>query len=644
MADHQQVEKYYKHLFQQCEDGILIADLHSKKFLDANAHICKMLGYELNEILQLSVMDIHPKEDFPKIVRTFEAQARGEIKMAHNIPCIKKNGEVFYVDINTMSYEGEGRVVNIGIFRDMTSYLKNQQIIADNEKQYQALFDLSQDAIMTMNKDNMLFTSCNKATLRLFDCAGEEEFTSNTPLDLSPEFQPCGMPSMTIARDTIGQVMNTGSAFFEWTHQTTKGKEFPATVLLTRLQLDTKDILLATVRDITQQKKTENDLRQAKIKAEAANEAKSVFLANMSHELRTPMNGVLGLAQLLELTNLTEQQQKYLKDLKQCGTTLVGILGDILNIASIESGKLKLQETPFNLCELLESTITVLEREACEKGLVFSKHIDIKEHCRYKGDSLRINQIFTNLIGNAIKFTDEGSVEVKCRIDCHLEKCLCHFTIKDTGIGIAEDQQVNIFESFEQANHGIINQYGGTGLGLSIVKKLVLLMGGKVTLDSELNKGSTFTVSIPLKKTCQNKEKLPEKESQIHDFSSKNLNILVVDDDRVNLIVIEKLARQISSHVSTALNGQEAVDLATENFYDIILMDVRMPILNGLEATQKIRDHEQTKKLKKSLILAVTAHALEEDRINCLEAGMDDFLTKPLSFQALTDMLAVYTK
>jgi signal transduction histidine kinase/CheY-like chemotaxis protein/HPt (histidine-containing phosphotransfer) domain-containing protein len=385
--------------------------------------------------------------------------------------------------------------------------------------------------------------------------------------------------------------------------------------------------------DISHRDEAARELLLAKNQAEAASRAKSEFLANMSHEIRTPMNGILGMIELLQHGQLSDQEKHYLNLMRTSAGSLLQIIGDILDLSKIEAGKMVLEEEPFNLHSALEAALTVVAMPAQQKGLRFVCDVDSHLPANIKGDSLRLNQILFNLVGNAVKFTDSGEIRLGIAIEEQTTDQVClHFSVSDTGAGIPEEKLQSIFEAFTQADNSATRRFGGTGLGLTICRELVRLMGGRIWVESRVGTGSTFHFTTRFK--VAEPVSLPEARAETRLFArpaARALKILVAEDNAINEVLIKELLTELGHNMTIAKNGKEAVAAFQRELWDLILMDVQMPQMDGLQATAVIRQTEQMRgKTSPTPIIALTAHAMAGDRERCLGAGMNDYLTKPI--------------
>lgn len=549
-----------------------------------------------------------------------------------------KAGAVDYINKADLNPDKIEQIISAAATIKTYSKQKNDAELALKNQlaKIEAILESTQSAIFAVDK-NYLITGFNSAFSKLY----QKYFATNTEpqkgIDIQTVFSDrLAKPNNSITRALSGENFTEEQEivfhdfdkhYFEMSYNPIKNEH--------------NEIIGVAVfaQDITDKKRNEEALLKAKNEALQAAQAKSDFLSNMSHEIRTPMNAIIGITDLLLDKLAIPENREYLQSIKYSADNLLHIINDILDLSKIEAGKVELEEEPFNLEQKINELKRTFQPKANEKKIELITIITKDVPAYVKGDQFRLNQILLNLISNAIKFTSKGSITVRVELKKgSAENCTLLFSVTDSGIGIAEDKLNSIFDTFTQAYTDTTRKFGGTGLGLAISKNLVQLQQGYMGVHSKLGAGSTFYFEIPYKTVSPQEIKniVPQQNQMIDDALKKNnasllsgARILLVEDNSLNQFVAKQLLKKWESEVAVAETGVEALHMLAETEFDIVLMDLQMPEMNGFEATAQIRSGATTVLNPKIPIIALTADAFEETRKRVIEAGMNDFITKP---------------
>ncbi|MDR3332462.1 MAG: response regulator [Synergistaceae bacterium] len=493
---------------------------------------------------------------------------------------------------------------------------------------------------------------CNEEVVRLFELSGKQEFLSRWA-DLSPEFQPNGRASMGMLQELLKEAFASGYGRFEWLHQKLNGDPIPTEIILVRVRRGDEYIIASYTRDLREHKamlaemqKKSDELRKAKELAERNAKAKSEFLANMSHEIRTPMNAILGMTHMLSGADLTEKQRGYVEQAKSSAKLLLRIINDILDFSKIDTKQLEIDAKAMSLRGIVRSVQNMVAADASSKYLSLSAEVEPDVPDSIIGDPVRLEQILLNVLSNAVKFTHEGEVSVRVSQTLSAEnETRLMFEVSDTGIGMNEDQMSSLFIPFTQADSSSTRKYGGTGLGLAICKNLVEMMGGEIWCESHPGRGSTFrfTAKFDLPDVAAADEAGDSSQAEDDDDLEilRGLKVLLVEDNEINQMIATELLQGVNVTVTVADNGLEALKAMDGGVFDLILMDIQMPEMDGMTATTKIRENPTYSALP---IIALTAHAMASDRDACIGCGMNDYLTKPIDPQQLYSTLKKWCK
>lgn len=615
-------EYNYRMLVESSSDMIYRVDKNGNiKY--ANPSTIKFTGYEESELLSMKFFDLIDKNYKTRIYHYYIRQIKNKrVESYLEFPCKNKFNKIAWIGQSFFVNYNDSQNIEITVnARDITERKIAELALQKSEDKYRSIIENLELGLLEVNKDDVI-TRAYPKFCQLSEYSEEEligrkalEFLihkdSKETMISQNKLRVDGTASvyeikLLCKSGKIKWVMISGAPFYD------KNNKLQGTV--------------GVHLDITNRKQMEQELINSKNNAIEGAKEKGMFLAKMSHEIRTPMNGIMGMAELISQTKLSNQQREYLSAIQISSQNLLHIINEILDLSKISNNKIDIVEREFNLFELLRSLEKTFIIKASEKSLRLEFIIEDGVSEYVISDNVRINQILINLLNNAIKFTKSGSVVTKLEVIENNENVqLIKFSVKDTGIGIKEEDKINVFEEFKQANLNIENEFGGTGLGLPICKNLVSFMGGELKFNSTFGKGSEFYFSLPIKISLP---LLSNSEEILKIVTLKrSFNVLVVDDNDVNLLLVTSILKNLNCSYDQASNGQEAVDLVAKNNYDAIFMDMRMPVLNGIDATKVIRSE-----LKSNVkIIALSANASKKDELDCRKAGMNDFLSKPFT-------------
>ncbi len=649
-------EKQFHSVFHSSAAGMALLTMDGAYFR-VNQRFCEITDFTEQELLSMSWRDLTVPEEISKIEaldRQVEDGERTDFKTERRL--LRKDGSTIWTSLASAQLHDEtGTPQYIFSFvQDISERKRTESALRDSEatvvKLLRAVEQTNEMIVLFDPEDRIVFA--NKAWRELNAAVEwatkpgitfEQHIRALTDGGFVPE--AIGRQEEWIAERLHSHRNPPGP--FELSRQDNKW------ILINEKILDDRSTILV-ISDISELKTKEASLREserlAKInanKAEAANLAKSSFLATMSHEIRTPLNGVLGLAQLLADTDLNTDQRQKVTTILSSGQTLLAIINDVLDMSRIEAGGMELEEKTFCLKNLLSMITTPFQSLADEKKLDLFVRNDISTNTVVKGDPVRLRQILWNLLSNAIKFTDTGSIALTIEdvsdlgvSDVDKIDYLIRFSIADTGAGIAPDRLDKVFDAFTQEDNTITRKFGGTGLGLSIVKKLTDLMGGTINVKSEIGAGSKFDVYLPFTAaTIDETETLSSQPNPNRSQKSISLNILVAEDNDVNALIAKAFLEKFGHSVRHVENGKLAVEAARDDWADLILMDIHMPEMNGIDATIEIRKTDIGNIIP---IVGLTAEAFAERHAEFIKAGMNGVLTKPYTEQQLIDILDMY--
>jgi PAS domain S-box-containing protein len=685
----------YRALFESSPDAIFIVETAGPergRILSANPAAATMHGYSINELLSLRIQDLDTPETAAPVPGRFQQIFEGRT-LVFEVEHRRKDGTIFPVEVTASPLKLYGRTYVLAIDRDMTERNRTKQALVEREQRLRAIFEVEPECVKLVDQDGRLL-EMNPAGLSMIEAESPGEVIGQSVfLLIAPEWRAAYAEFHQRIFDGDTAALEFEIVSLKGTRRWMESHAVPlrdAAGKVTSLVAVTRDI---TARKYAQEegrkasaaiesansdlaetnRQLEESIQRANqmaLAAEAASRAKSDFLATMSHEIRTPMNGVIGFTGLLAESNLTPEQHEHVELIRSSGETLLTLINDILDFSKIEAGRMELEHASFDLRHAVEQTFAVLRTRAAGKGIELRSEIAPAVPDAVMGDVTRLRQVLLNLVGNGIKFTERGSVTIEVRRcttrvsrDCApgasntelfrrrqaaTETIDLLFTVRDTGIGIPPDRLNRLFKAFSQVDTSTTRRFGGTGLGLAISKRLCELMGGGVHVESTPGFGSAFHFTIQAQVPSNNVTATPiaavpaEERPQLVQAAdthvpmhtpavARGLRVLLVEDNRVNQALAIALLKKKGCTIRLAEDGRRALEVLRVDDFDLVLMDVCMPEMDGYEATRRIRAGECGPDRKHICIAAMTANAMEGDREKCLDAGMDEYLSKPIN-------------
>ena len=617
-------EAYLRSVFRAAPTGIGV--VINRVLNQVNERLCEMTGYSEEELLDQNARMLYPSDgDYEYVGREKYEQIRN-----HGIGTVetrwkRKDGRIIDVLLSStlMDLDDLSKGVTFTAL-DITDHKHTEQILKRESLMRKTLLDNLPCIAMILKKGTREIVASNEAAREVGAIPGKTCYQTCTRRDDPCPF--CRAPELWATDEPKRLEVEYRGVYYE------------------RIWVPlTEELYVHYIFDITQHKKAEKQLETAREQAEAANVAKSQFLANMSHEIRTPMSVITGFANLLVMEELTDEQKTQAMLIQKAGKSLLRIIDDVLDFSRIEAGKLEVRTREFPLKKLLDRVESMMQPLAAKKGLDFKLSSSKRLPAMIDTDEDRLAQCLVNLIGNAIKFTHKGNVHLKVSLEKRRNKSFVRFDVKDTGIGIPLDKHASIFSSFTQVDGSHTRKHGGTGLGLTITKELAGLLGGDLSFTSEVGAGSVFSLVIPagvdgessILPAAGDRSEESVSESQPVDNLTFRGRVLVAEDEEGSQILAEKILKRFGLEVVIAANGKEAIEKAFRESYDLILIDIQMPVMNGYEAVRKLRREGIT-----TPIIALTAYAMSGDREKCLEAGCDGYISKPFELKELQEVLS----
>ncbi|VAW38602.1 hypothetical protein MNBD_DELTA02-351 [hydrothermal vent metagenome] len=613
---------YVDNILHSISDALIVTS-DTGEIKTVNPAACALLGYVEKELKGMPIVKILRDKQATEWITWTTTNMEGSLTRKDNreIPVLYSASVMCKAD---GSYNG-----TVFVAQDITSKKASDIELKDRETRLRAVLDNAVDGIIIINEWGLV-NSFNPAAEKIFGYRATEvlgeEITMLMPAAYKEKHTAALRKHIRSGKSTIlGKSVEVEGL-------TKNGRVFPLELNITELSIGDQKFFTGIMRDISQRKKAEEELIKAKLEAEGANRAKSAFLASMSHEIRTPMNAIIGMSDLLYETELNEEQRKYVQTFRRAGSTLLSLINDILDLSKIEADHIELDNTEFDLREVIEKTCEVVATTAHEKGLEIAYRISHEVPLKLIGDPTRLGQILINLFSNAIKFTGEGEVVAEVlpggdEVAAEKAMTFIQFNVRDSGIGISPDSANKIFEKFTQADSSTTRRYGGTGLGLTICKKLTELMGGTIWVDSTEGQGSTFSFTVQM-----GVSRSASKDDSVETADLKGLSAIIVDDNETNRLILKETLAGWGMLTAEAVSGKEALSMLEKASYDFMLLDYNMPEMDGFEVAEEIkRLHEASpEKADDMKIIMLTSDTVSGDKARAIDLGMTDYLTKPV--------------
>lgn len=657
----EQSEERFRKLFKDSTQPLII--IENQLIIDANHSAIRLFGvHQLTELVKRNPVEFSPafqpdgRNSAESVREIFDEVARSGSLLVEEWQHVRQDGSTFIAEMLLTAIRFDDRMV---IYAAMTDITQRKQMQSEL-KQYEVIVNSTDEAIISSNLDETI-TSWNNGATRTFGYSADEMIGRSVGTLFTKTHRERRSQMLGKIQETTKRSSSNISCVYQIEYDCIckNGHHISVSASISPIYDDRSNIkgIVEIYRDISQQKKIQVELEKhrnhlerlikvrtqqfedAKRQAESANRAKTYFLANMSHEIRTPLNAIIGFAYLVSNRIEEPALKERINKIIDSSNHLLAIISDILDLSKIESEALKLDPTTFLIHTLLDNVHNMMHAPALEKGLELRLEYDDRlEHLAIEGDQLRLRQVVINYVSNAIKFTSEGHIIIRAKVEDLSDQAVSlRLEVQDTGIGISSAQKARLFQPFSQAESSTTRKFGGTGLGLAICRRLAQLMGGIADVESEPGRGSTFFITAKFK-IGQSKD-LSQRKKQINGRIGRGARVLLVEDNPINQEVVKEILEELHMNVEVANHGQEACEMVEANPYDIILMDIQMPVMDGLEATRMIRKMPTGKEIP---IIAMTANVLREDRGRCEAAGMSGFLSKPVDPYRLSTTLSTW--